>query len=396
MTQHSLAIAVPRRPARSSGLVPIALIWGAGMSAVLVWISPWYGFPVVLAWMIGLTSRHAVDFLLFTATILAAWWAAWSGVYEEATFVPQIARYAEAGTSPWNLLVNLNVWGPRYMVAYPSAWAARTFGLNLDAVWTFFMATVLALEAYVVHRVWLAAQAPRVPGAGARFVTGMLASAAFLTLGVFMHGRLAPAHLGMAMILLGLTRWGRRGNLALQDVFLIGFGLFPLSLMSSGTVLPAAAEVIVGAWIVTFPSWKRRWPSLLWVPLLMLPALPFIFVGYIKNVEFFAGRQGNLWLIVTHGAGKVFDQGALATVAVVLYGGAAILILLRIALARRAWSAFPGVPALVVALPISGVAGLVGYSAMTMGIPALAALGLLAVSPGLARFRRNAAAAVHA
>lgn len=374
----------PARPLSVTGSVtpgPIVLIFALVLTLGAGWISVWLLLPAAVLWLVGLVSRHPVDFSVFATAFIAAWVASATGIYERATFVPQIVSYVSSGTTPWNLLINLNVWGPRYLVAYPVSWASRTYGLDLDIGWTYYMATVLVLEAFVVHRAWLAAQAlVRPPGAGARLITGLVSSAAFLTLGIFMHGRLAPAHLGMAMIMLGLINWSRDGRPGWAGAFLILLGLFPLSLMSSGTVMPAAGVLIAGAVVATMSAWRERWRSLLLLPLFMAPAAPFILVGYFKNVTFFEQREGGLWLILNHGAGRVFQEGPLVVVAVLLYGAVAVGIVARIILSRRARLVLPGIPPIMLAIPISLVAGLFGYSAMTMAIPPLAILGLLGVS----------------
>ena len=310
MAHLSVALGPRTSATRSMGLTPVFVAWGLALSLAAVAVSAWFIPALIVIWMIVLLARHPADAIIWNAIMLAAWGAASFGFYERATFLPQVLSYGQTAQSPWELLSRFDIWGPRYLVAYPPAWFAVQFELDLDEVWTYFLASVLAVEAAVVHRIWLGTQAPRVPSTAARIGIGIVSGIGFIVLGHFMHGRLAPAHLGMAMILLGLIRWGQRGYPSTSDLFLVGFGLFPLSLMSSGTVIPATMELLCSAWLFAAVDWRARWRTLLWVPLLLLPAVPFMLVGYFKNVKFFEDSEGGFWTVLDHGAGRVFSEGA--------------------------------------------------------------------------------------
>lgn len=354
------------------------------LAAALTLAAGWYDRSLLLPfgciWAMQLLLKHPSDRIAFSIPFLAGWFLIDHGLYGGAEYLPQLQPYVGRET-PWELLTAGNVWGPRYLASYPSVWTAEVTGVDLAVTWRFQLLTSMTLTGLVAHQVWAGSQAPRVPSAGERLLFGLGIVLTMQAVGTMMNGRLAPAYLGMAMILLGLIRWERRGRFGLAEALLVGIGIFPLSLMTSGTIFPALGVVIFASWRALQKHGFRRVRALAVIALVLTPALPFTYFGLMKNVVYFEDTEDGLWGVLGHGAGIVLTAGVLAFATVLAFaivGGMVFLAFLR-----GLRGHLPSAPLVFWTIPIAATGGLFGFSTGSMALPAVAVVAMLAIRPGL-------------
>lgn len=365
---------------RDGALVVWALMAVTGAISVgVAWAEPWALFPVLAGWSLAAMSRRLVDQALFVSIEVVFWLCAAEGVFGKANYPPQVLPYAQIGLGPLDLIREGNVWGPRYLATYPAVFVQDHFQVDLHVGWTYYVALFLAGTACVTQQLWAEMQYPSRPTGAVRIVAGVISASIFGVIGIFMNGRLAPAYFGIAVVLLALVRASARGRMTLSDAVLIICGMFPFTLMTSGTVVPAAALV---GWSSVRINAPKYWRAALQGILLLAPTLPFLLAGLKKNVDYFID-QGGLFLILRagDGLGRVAQLGILTALTAAAVMATALALILR-----TNWSAarrFPAAEPVLLMFPIGAAASLFGFSAMTMALPAVVAIGLLMLTTRL-------------
>lgn len=290
----------------------------------------------------------------------------------------QIFDLAVRNVPPVGLIQQQDLWWPRYLVAYPAIAAMDQWGMRFADAFALYTTALLPLTASALLaavRTW------RRLSERSALAVGLALAVAVALLATQMNGRLVPAHMGMAAVLLAQARIVVRRHLGLPEGLLLGAAIM-LGHMTSGTGLVAYAVLVAGSiLIVLLRIEPERILAVLWV--LSVVFGPVLFRDLLKNVDFYGGGAGAILTMLDHGPGTFFRRD-LRLAAVALAVAASVVVVLwrlrhRILAAPRAlW------PALL-ALPVTSIGGLYGYSALTMAIPAAmilaAAGGLAATSP---------------
>lgn len=202
-------------------------------------------------------------------------------------------------------------------------------------------------------------------------------SAFFMVLSGFMHGRIAFALMGMALLLHTMVAWDHRllGSSALTARVLLAFFL---ASVSSGTF------III---IITFYGWwccrilrslgqgrlsVRDWRVFLLFGMAMLMMLPLLDELMMKNLDFYGGGFDGLWDMLTHGTGIIFHIADQAVVVLSL-----VIFALFIVFAVVLGACFPIMRLPGYATVISLVGGMFGYSTLVMAIPPVMMFGVL-------------------
>ncbi|MEQ6341930.1 MAG: hypothetical protein M3A44_09830 [Gammaproteobacteria bacterium] len=203
------------------------------------------------------------------------------------------------------------------------------------------------------------------------------ASAFFMVLSGFMHGRIAFALMGMALLLHTMVAWDHRllGSSELTARVLLAFFL---ASVSSGTFIVV---------IITFYGWwccrilgslgqgrlsVRDWRVFLLFGMAMLMMLPLLDKLMMKNLDFYGDGFDGLWDMLTHGAGIIFH---IADWVVVVLSLVVLALFIMFAVVLGAF--FPIVRLPAYATVISLVGGMFGYSTLVMAIPPVMMLGMV-------------------
>lgn len=279
----------------------------------------------------------------------------------------QVTILWASGATPG--IVFSHVHGLRYLVVYWIFWLADVLGTSADYIFSLVVAVIILITARLVVDTVEVLEAKPLRGYWFWSVTvGLL----LMGLSVFMNGRISFSILGMAFLIYSLVRWEAGGMSAPRMLFIIVLA-FLLSSVSSGTFL--VGVIFLLAWLAfmilnwfILHSIKKRdlaMASLIMLALMIVavPAMAYV----IKNVSFYGGGTHGTIIMLTHGAGAIFNGldillTAYTILASLLFG----TLLLFATLAFRRYRA------VLLALATAIIGGLFGYSALATGIaPAL-------------------------
>ena len=326
-------------------------------------IGPSLFFSVCVAALLWLTASSPAERVLAVALPAAFRLALAFGAFH---FEPptQIVDLATDGTSPVSLFLQQDLWWARYLVEYPSIMAMDLWGMRFVEAFALYSAALLPVTSVALLaciRVWrrLSESEALMVGAAFGVLVAVVASQ--------MNGRLIPAHLGMTLILLAQARVLAQSALRAREALLMLSGLV-LGHMTSGTGLVAYADLIAGGLLpIAVGASRAQVGGVLWI----LSAFfgPLLLRDLLKNVDFYGGGAGAIVTMLDHGAGIVLRQ--YPWLALLAFGVLALV-------AVTAWtqrSRFDRVPRTlwpaIVAMPVTSIGGLYGYSTLSMGLPPL-------------------------
>lgn len=315
----------------------------------------------VILWLAATSpAERALALVLPVAFRLALAMGAFA--FEPPVQIVEIAVRDEAG--PLNLILSGDVWWARYLVAYPSILVMDHWGLRFAEAFALYCAAVLPISAtalLAVVRVWRRLDETRAfaVGVGFAILVGAIASQ--------MNGRLIPAHVGIALILLALARTIVARRIGLREGLLLVAGMV-LSHMTSGTGLVAFGVLVAGTILLLALEIDRaRVLATLWVIAVLFG--PLLLGDLNKNLDYYGGGLGAVLTMLDHGPGIFLRrQPWLAVVA-----AAAALALLGLAWRERArLAAIPrALWPVALAIPVTAIGGLYGFSTLSMGLPPL-------------------------
>lgn len=272
---------------------------------------------------------------------------------------------------PLMLILRGDVWWARYLVAYPSILVTDHWGMRFAEAFALYCAAILPVSVMVLLaaiRLWRRLDERRALAVGAGFaiLIGGIASQ--------MNGRLIPAHIGIGLILLALARILVSRRIGLREGLLIVAGML-LSHMTSGTGLVAYATLVAGTLLVAAQRIDRaRVLATLWVVTVLFA--PLLLGDFLKNLDYYGGGPGAVITMLDHGPGVLLRRAPwtapLALAAVLAAIGLAWRFRLRLAAIPRAlWPAS-------IAVPVTGLGGLYGFSTLSMALPGLLVLTMAA------------------
>ena len=330
----------------------------------------------VLLWSIATgPAEHVLALALPIAFRLAL--AAGAFHFETPT---QIVDLAERDIEPLSLFLAQDLWWPRYFVVYPSILVMDRWGMRFADAFALYCAAILPMSAMVllaVVRVWRRLDELTALAVGLGFAVLVAAIASQ------MNGRLIPAHIGMGIILLAQARIISNAHVGAREGLLLCVGMV-LSHMTSGTGLVAFAVVVAGSVLTVWLGIDRALTlGLLWV----LTALfgPLLFSDLVKNLDYYGGGIGAVVTMLDHGPGVLLRREPW-TAPLALGAGAVVLLgLWRIrarllAIPRALWPS-------ALAIPVTSIGGLYGFSTLSMALPAVLVLLMSAVLGWTARAR---------
>jgi hypothetical protein len=284
----------------------------------------------------------------------------------------QIVDLGHRGVNPFTLFLDQDLWWARYLVAYPSIAVMDQWGMRFADAFALYCTALLPITATVLLA---SVRTSRRLDERAAFLVGLGFAVVVAAIATQMNGRLIPAHIGMGVIVLAQARIVAARAVGMREGVMLVVGLV-LSHMTSGTGLVAYAVVIAcGALIMAIGIDRLRMAALLWFLSAMFA--PLLYRDLLKNLDFYGGGPAAIVTMLDHGPGTFLRRMpiviplALAAVGVVL----AVLWRLRrrlLAIPRPLWPA-------VVAIPVTSVGGLYGYSTLSMGLPVLLLLAMTAV-----------------
>jgi hypothetical protein len=364
------ALAAPRvsrtlGPVRATHIAAFAVVLAAAYVA-----GPAVFFTACAAVLLWSTASSPAERVLALVLPVAFRIALALGVFH---FEPptQIVDLATRGSEPLSLFIQQDLWWPRYLVAYPSMAAADHWGLRFADAFALYCAALLPVSAMVllaVVRVWRRMDEVRAFAVGLGFavVIGAIATQ--------MNGRLIPAHIGMGVILLALAGIVGAERLGLREGILLGVGTI-LSHMTSGTGLVAFAVLVAGSLlIVALRIDPARMLALLW--LMSVAFGPLLFSDFLKNVDFYGGGVAAIVTMLDHGPGVLLRRQPWTIV------GALAAVFLAVSVAWRSRARLLATPRPLwpvgLAVPVTAIGGLYGFSTLSMAIPALLILFMAA------------------
>lgn len=317
-------------------------------AAVLLWIAATSPAERALALVLPVAFRLALALGAFQ--------------FEPPVQIIEVALRDES--DPLSLIVQGDVWWARYLVAYPSILATDHWGMRFADAFALYCAAILPISAMALLaaiRVWRRLDETRA------FAVGVGFSVLVAAIASQMNGRLIPAHLGMTLIVLALAHIVVARRIALREGLLIVLGMV-LSHMTSGTGLVAYAVLVAGTGLVVGLRIDRaRMAATLWLVSVLFA--PLLFGDLIKNLDYYGGGVGAVLTMLDHGPGILLRRqpwtvplavlAAAGLVAGVWRGRARLRVIPRALL-----------PA-ALAVPVTAVGGLYGFSTLSMALPAL-------------------------
>lgn len=322
---------------------------------------------VLLWWIAAGPAEHALAVALPIAFRLALAIAVFH--FESPV---QIVDLAMRKTDAFTLFLQQDLWWARYLVAYPSILVMDHWGMRFADAFALYCAAILPMSAMVllaVVRVWRRLDEVRAFAVGLAF--------AVLVAGIAsqMNGRLIPALIGMGIILLAQARIISNAHVGAREGVLLCVGMI-LSHMTSGTGLVAFAVVVsVGVLAIWLRIDRALTLGLLWV----LTALfgPLLFSDLMKNVDYYGGGVGAVVSMLDHGPGVLLRREPWA---VPLALGATAVVLVGL---WRVRARVLGIPRVLwpsaLAIPVTSIGGLYGFSTLSMALPAVLVLFMCAV-----------------
>lgn len=274
----------------------------------------------------------------------------------------QIVDLAIGNADPVGLILKQDLWWARYLVTYPVIAAVDHWGMRFSDAFALYSTAVLPLTVMVLLKTL---RAWRQLDERSHLIAGLAFLVLVAGVATQMNGRLIPAHLGIGIIMLAQSRVAATRHLGLKEGLLLAFGVV-LSHMTSGTglvaymVLSATAVLFAGAGIG-----RARVLAVLW--LITAAYGPLLYLDLTKNVDYFGGGPQAAVTMLQHGPGRYLLLDARIAIAAIAAALLAVALLwrLRAAVARIPRPLWPA----VVALPVTSLGGLYGYSTLTMGIP---------------------------
>ena len=364
------------------------------VAGLLLLASMAIGWQAAVVVMIGVAC-FAVAGDNFDRLVVLGLIVAWVAVIELAltrfTVFDQFRLLFDQKAAPIDLLLRMDLWGPRYVIAYPAVLIAERWDVSLDEAFGYFMAALLAVQAFVLTKTVEKAVADQRSLGRSKVGIAALFVIWVFGLGQFMNGRLVPAHLGMALVLYAQVVCCLRGRVGAVGWLLQAAGLL-LSMMTSGTMMVAFFQIALMPVIMMGAGIRaRRWlPLILSTLLILLAAWPLVRDGIDKNLTFWGGSGQPLITMLEHGWGEFF-QGQPLLVFVVGTVGAVYAFA-----TSRVWRRQRVLRPLLLNLPLATLCGLYGYSTLSMGLPALAILPTTAVIGVLALRRPASSQTPHA
>jgi hypothetical protein len=280
----------------------------------------------------------------------------------------QVIDLAARDVSVFALVLQNDIWWPRYLFTYPAVAAMDVWGLRFDYSFGLYCAAILPFEVLVLYRAGEAALKGLRTGHISRVPLIFMLATLIFGLGSLMNGRLIPAQIGLATLLCAQTTVATRRRFGADTWGLTALGL-TMSQMSSGTGIVAYAQVVCGLLVVAVVTRRAVWSVIGGLALLSGIAGPFLLRSLEKNITFFGGGLDAIPGLLHHGVGGfLIDRPALLFVAVVALVVA--LVWFRVVLWPRLFRRLPAIylPAIIAILLALG-GGLFGYSTLTMIFP---------------------------
>ena len=311
----------------------------------------------------------------------AIWWlAAFS--YVACTFLGVIQfslwdQVADLWTAQVDIFGALDhAHGLRYLLVYPVYIISDWVGIDPDLAYSVAAGMMTLGTAHLV-----AATIGRLRGSehqtwGVTLVVGAL----FITVSLFMNGRIVPAMLGISLLLHLLVKWEIQTPRWSSAIAQILFAFLLVS-VSSGTFI--VALLVFYNWLVYHTIslvrqkefHKREAMLLLTSGLFLALIAPLTLALFEKNLSFFGNGLEGAFDMLSHGIGS-FISGIDVFVGILLFM-VAIALITGSQFAMRSFG--------LVRLPIyftlvGSVGGLFGYSTLTMSLPPLVVLGVLSAN----------------
>jgi len=350
-------------PAASLALAVIILFPAQGLALTAA---------ISICWLVSSRFSDFVFFLLLgaAATVMVLLGAI------RFTFFPQAAYLLRRNADPAGLILDFQLWGPRYLLSYPAVLLSRWLEIDLNLAFTIYGLFCMGILVMVIVRCCDGAVlSGRFPEQ--RYLCQFLVGTSWLLIACFMNGRLMLSFLGMALVLAGQIGAIQRAKLTVASVVLQAVGAF-FTLMTTGTVMVAFAQMLGGSLLIgNFLSAQDRIQktrSFLILTTFAILLLPFVYQGTAKNAEFFGG---NVIGLLSHGAGSLFLLEPTITMSLLIV---TVLIVAALVVVRHGWvRRNPALLPAWLAVPIALVGGLFGYSTMLMALPSLMILGVYGV-----------------
>lgn len=361
-----------RRFLRAAWLVPVASLW---FLCLFLW--PILGLGILgggllLFLLIGRPS----DLVFLLLVVVAAAVMVNRGLIR-FTFFEQAFSLLKLGANPLDLLLSSNLWGPRYLLAYPAVMLSQWLDLDINlafTIWGMFSMTVVIMLTvkYCDTAGFFGTSSVH------RFIAQFVVACFWLSVSCFMNGRQMNSFLGTTLIAYGQVSALRGRKLGPRSILLQSVGVF-LALMSSGTAVVGSTQFLLGTLLINrnLPKEGRLHRSAAFPLALVSGSLvvPFVYQGLIKSRDFY---ESDYLDMLTHGAGALFFLEGTITVQVAL-----LLLLMTLGfvlLGRRLTRDNPYLMPACLLLPLSVFMGLYGYAMMTMALPALLVLGIYGAS----------------
>ncbi len=280
------------------------------------------------------------------------------------TFLPQLRDMIHS--KPFELLFSGHIWGPRFLVSYPSIIISDWSNWNIDSSFTIYTVILILLLVLINAKIgfffnYIRASSPFLFGFNALICTSLLS--------LLMNGRLVAAFLGISLILyVQIKKIHDRSNFKIKDVFLFFLGFF-LSTVSSGTMMVTLGQIIIVSMLII----KMNGFSVKRIMLLLI-GLSFVLGPYIlkmvnKNLNYYGGGVKGLYYMLAHGLGKIVMSNSTAVIVI------GVLFIPLFYIFIRTIKSFnvnnPKLIPLICSLPISMACGLFGFSTALMILPSL-------------------------
>ncbi|MGG1630904.1 hypothetical protein [Rossellomorea sp. NRS-1567] len=275
------------------------------------------------------------------------------------------------GSNPISLLHDHHPHALRYLVAFPAIAASEYFKISIDVVYSIYILLMFSCTFWLF--ILIQKEIIATNYAVNLRVNYLLPLIVLFVLTITMNGRLVPAYLGFALILLLQIKMYSSYSYNIREYFfhLLICLAWLLTTVSSGTMFVALIQIFIGYIFILIK--KFRYIFLIFGSFTLFVFLDlikdFLIRSFFKNLNFFGDDYTAILNMTSHGIIRLFEDYLILKSLVII-----IVIFLGLSIYSRI-KKISGIKILLIAVCLSLIGGSFGISTGTMIIVPLTIVG---------------------